>query len=417
MCTSLRLPAYAAAEWSLLARNFLLDSDYREPAPGGQSQRREWAQGFIASLSGDLFEHGELALGAEAHGFLGLKLDGGRGHAGAGLLPVDGDGAAEDDYANAGAALRARWGGTNLRYGEMQVETPVLDTGDKRLSPEYATGWMIDSRISDDLLLQSGRFTSFKNQASSSARGDFIGYGASTRHGGLSLTGLRHGSADSRWRGAIYIGKLDDTWVQTYANLGTHQGRWVLDANLYRTRASGAQHAGAIDTLAYSLLGSLTLEAHTLSLAYQRVEGDTPFDFVGGDSIYLANSIKYADFNGPGERSWQLRYQWNAAGAGLPGLSLSARYVRGSRIDGTHAPHPGAYQHYDAELGRFVPQQGRGGRHWERDLDLRYVVQGGPARDLTFSLAHVSHRANAAQGSPDLDRLYLILEYPLSGRF
>ncbi|WP_342625932.1 OprD family outer membrane porin, partial [Pseudomonas aeruginosa] len=25
----------------------------------------------------------------------------------------------------------------------------------------------------------------------------------------------------------------------------------------------------------------------------------------GGDSIFLANSVQYSDFNGPGEKSWQ----------------------------------------------------------------------------------------------------------------
>nr|WP_236715507.1 OprD family outer membrane porin [Pseudomonas sp. BMS12] len=402
-CTSAQ-----AAEWSLLARNYLLHNELHEP---DQSLRQEWAQGFIVNASGEPFGRGELGLGGEIHGFLGLKLDGGRGHAGTGLLPLDSRGTAEDNYASAGAALHLRWGENRLRYGEMTVETPLLDTGDKRLQPEYANGWLLDSHALDGLLLQAGRFTAFKNQDASTAHGDFAGYGASTRHGGLSLAGLRRAKPSSAWGGALYAGRLDDAWDQAYANLNAHLGRWSVDANLYRTRDSGAERAGAIDTLAYSLLGSLKLGDHGLSLGYQRVEGNTPFDFVGGDSIYLANSAKYADFNGPGERSWQLRYQWTSPA--LPGLSLAARYVRGSGIDGTRAPSGGAYQALYADL----PRQGRGGRHWERDLDLRYEVQSGPARDLALSLAHVSHRANAAQGSADLDRVYLILEYPLSGSF
>ncbi|MEM8007089.1 OprD family outer membrane porin, partial [Morganella morganii subsp. sibonii] len=93
-----------------------------------------------------------------------------------------------------------------------------------------------------------------------------------------------------------------------------------LDGNLYRTRDQGRSRAGAIDTLAYSLQLKYRVGAQGFSLAYQRVHGDTPFDFVGGDSIYLANSIKYADFNGPGERSWQARYDLDLAPFGLPGL-------------------------------------------------------------------------------------------------
>src|SRR3546814_15582148 len=71
--------------------------------------------------------------------------------------------------------------------------------------------------------------------------------------------------------------------------------------------------------------------------------GDTPFDFVGGDSIYLANAIKFADFNGPYERSYQARYDLDFASMGFPGLKFMSRYVTGRDIDGTHAPQGGAY--------------------------------------------------------------------------
>ncbi|WP_373874521.1 OprD family outer membrane porin [Pseudomonas tohonis] len=402
------------ADWSLLARNYLLDNEFRSTSPSGQAYRREWAQGFIANLESALTP-GTLGLGVDLHAFLGLKLDGGRGHAGTGLLPLDSDGASEREYASAGGALKLSFADTLLRVGEMTVETPVFDTADKRLQPEYATGWFLDSQALEALRLQAGRFTAFRNQAASSGHNDFDGYGASTRHGGISLAGARWAPAGSPLGGALYASQLDDTWRQAYANLNGRLGDLALDANLYRTRDTGERRAGRIDTLAYSLLGRLALGSHALSLAYQKVEGDTPFDFVGGDSIYLANSIKYADFNGPGERSWQARYQWDASAAGWPGLTLSARYVRGSGIDGSHAPQGGAYAPFDDASGRFQPQQGSGGRHWERDLDLRYTLQSGPARDLALSLAHVTHRANDAQAGADIDRLYLIVEYPLGG--
>ena len=82
------------------------------------------------------------------------------------------------------------------------------------------------------------------------------------------------------------------------------------------------------------------------------------------------------------------------------------RYVTGRGIDGTHAPQDGAY----------ALQQGRGGRHWERDIDLHYVVQSGPAKDLSVQLSHVSHRANTAQAGNDIDRVYVVVEYPLKLR-
>jgi len=400
-------PALAQADeagWSLLSRNYFLHNDYRTPSASGQNYRQEWAQGFIGELRSG-FTAGSVGVGVDVHGFLGLKLDGGRGHAGTGLLPRDGDGRAEADYSSAGAALKVRAGNTLLRYGEMTVETPVFDTGDKRLRPEYATGWLLENTDLTDWRLQAGRFTAFSNQDSSSSHDDFDGYGASTRGHAVSLAGATY-TGNGPLGGALFAGQLQDTWRQAYLNLNYQLGDWRFDGNLYDTRDTGAASAGAIDTLAWSLAGRYRFAAQALTLAYQKVQGDTPFDFVGGDSIYLANSIKYADFNGPGERSWQLRYDLDMSVLGVPGLSLMGRYVSGRGIDGSHAPAQGAYRQY-----------GRGGRHWERDIDLKYLVQSGVAKNLALSLAHVSHRGNAEQPGDAIDRVYLVVEYPLGGRF
>lgn len=53
----------------------------------------------------------------------------------------------------------------------MTVETPVFDTSDKRLQPEYATGFLLSREI-DNVNLVAGHFPAFKNQNSSSGKGD-----------------------------------------------------------------------------------------------------------------------------------------------------------------------------------------------------------------------------------------------------
>ena len=403
------------ASLNILSRNFFLNNDTRT-GHSGDSYNREWAQGFIARFESG-FTPGTVGVGVDAHDFVGLRLDSGRGRAGTGLLPVGDSGEAADTYSSAGAALKLRLGSTTLKLGEMEVETPMLDTGDKRLQPEYATGALLQGQASDKLDWTAGHFTAFKNQDESSSASDFDGYGASTRHHSLSLLGLQS-AASSAFGGAVYAAELSDTWRQYYANLhGKHllntDTRLSWDANLYRTLSSGAQSAGAINTTAGSLLGKLQRGAQTISLGYQKIHGDTPFDFVGGDSIYLANSIKYADFNGANEQSWQLRYDLDLGQWLTPGLSLMTRYVRGSQIDGSHAPRGGAYNPYDADLGSYVPNQGDGGRHWERDIEAKYRVQSGAAKDLALSLSYVTHRGNDAQAGRDIDRLYVVLEYPL----
>jgi hypothetical protein len=295
----------------------------------------------------------------------------------------------------------------------MMVETPVFDTADKRLQPEYATGFLLNSREIDGMNVQAGHFTAFKNQDSSSSKGNFSGYGANTDAGGISFVGADL-FTQSPVGGAVYASTLTDTWHQYYGNLHFKQPGVFVDANLYHTRDTGEALAGAIDNTAFSLSGKYTVDAHGFTLAYQKVNGDTPFDFVGGDSIYLANSIKYADFNGAHEQSWQVRYDLDLGPFGVPGLAFMTRYVKGTQIDGTHAPQGGAYNPFDEATGTFVPQQGDGGRHWERDIDLRYIVQSGAAKDLSLQLSHVSHRANAAQAGDDIDRVYVVIQYPLN---
>ncbi|EJM31300.1 OprD family porin [Pseudomonas sp. GM25] len=399
------------AKTEVLSRNFYLSNDYRSPSPAGKNYKQEWAQGFIGTFASG-FTQGTVGFGLDAHAFYGLKLDGGKGHSGTGLLPVDSDGRSESDYSSAGGALKLKTSKTTLAFGEMTVETPVFDTSDKRLQPEYATGFLLDSREIENARLVAGRFTAFKNQDSSSAKGDFQGYGASTQGENISFVGTDLFS-DSPVGGALYASDLSDTWRQYYANLHFKQSGLLLDANVYHTRDTGQALAGDIDNTAFSLSGKYTFGAHAVMLGWQRINGDTPFDFVGGDSIYLANSIKYADFNGAHERSWQARYDLDLGAFGIPGLNFMTRYVSGSHIDGTHAPKGGAYNPFDADSGQYQPQQGDGGKHWERDIDLRYIVQSGVAKDLSLQLSHVSHRANSAQAGDDIDRIYVVIQYPL----
>lgn len=402
---------FEGSTFGVLSRNFYLNSDYRSPSPTGKNYKAEWAQGFISVFESG-FTPGTVGFGLDAHAFAGLKLDGGKGHSGTGLLPVGSDGRSESNYSSGGGAIKLKASNTTLAFGEMEVESPVFDTADKRLQPEYATGLLLNSREIDGMNLQAGHFTAFKNQDSASGKGNFFGYGANTEAGGISFVGADL-FTQSPVGGALYASDLTDTWHQYYGNLHFKQSGVFLDANLYHTRDTGQALAGAIDNTAYSLSGKYALGAHGFTLAYQKVDGDTPFDFVGGDSIYLANSIKYADFNGAHERSWQVRYDLDLTAFGIPGLKFMTRYVTGDQIDGTHAPQGGAYNPFDPATETFVPQQGDGGKHWERDIDLKYIVQTGAAKDLSVQVSHVSHRANEAQAGDDIDRIYVVIEYPL----
>lgn len=128
-----------------------------------------------------------------------------------------------------------------------------------------------------------------------------------------------------------------------------------------------------------------------------------------GDSVFLANSVQYSDFNGPGEKSWQVRYDLDMAAFGVPGLSFMARYITGSDVDGTNADVNGA----------FAGAYGSDGKEWERDLQVKYVFQEGPAKDLSITVRQATWRSNNdmgwvySGGSSALDEVRVITEYPL----
>ncbi len=143
------------------------------------------------------------------------------------------------------------------------------------------------------------------------------------------------------------------------------------------------------------------------------MHGDEPFDYIGfgenrsgggGDSIFLANSVQYSDFNGPGEKSWQARYDLNMASYGVPGLTFMVRYINGKDIDGTKVDSSSSY------AGLY----GEDGKHHETNLEAKYVVQAGPAKDLSFRIRQAWHRAKADEGEGDQNEFRLIVDYPLS---
>lgn len=147
---------------------------------------------------------------------------------------------------------------------------------------------------------------------------------------------------------------------------------------------------GRIDNNTYSLHFAVGYRQHTVTAVLQKVNGNTPFDYINqGDSIFLDNSQQYSDFNGPNEKSWKLQYDYDFVALGLPGLSASASYSRG-KLDLTRVdPDSPGY-------GGWYSADGKNAKHWERDLDLQYVVQGGPARTSRYACAGPPTAAPAA---------------------
>ena len=383
--------------FSINTRALYFSRDFRNNPAGSQSRVEETGLGFLGTYESG-FTQGVVGVGVDAIGMLGIKLDSGRGRAGTGLFPEDSEGRSQDEYSEGGGAVKLRFSDTVLKYGTQFTALPVLATDDSRLLPETVEGTLITSNEIKGLTLHAGHFTALNAQAE-------------TDHDSLHLTqadvvGGTYAFTDNLST-SLYYSKVEDYWRKYYGNINwalpiSDKQGLVFDFNIYDTKSDGAALYTAfdgekLDNTAFSFSGAYNIGAHTFTLAYQKVSGDGDYGYGvdGGGTIFLANSVARSDFNAEDEKSWQARYDLNFAEFGVPGLTFMTRYVRGTDANVTGTSN---------------------GKEWERDIDVKYVLQEGPAKDLSFRVRQATYRSSDGvyYGSPSLDELRLIVEYPLS---
>ena len=404
------------SQLTLLNRNFYFNRDDRNGAhaPGGAGYSEAWAHALIARFESG-FTQGTVGVGVDAFAMLGLKLDTGGGRNGArssfDVLPVDSDGNARDDYSKVGGALKARAFDTVIKVGDVFPTTPVVSYGDSRLLPESFRGVTLANTSVDGLTLQGGRLHAMSQPVSSNLRDNFVTfYGGPVNAPWVAYFGgdyqlTEHASV------SLYTSRLKDAWNQHY--LGTafsyplgNDLSLLAGFNYYRAVDEGKQLLGEFTNDIWSGKLGLRFGAHTVALTHQRNNGDDDFDYLRqSDSIYLDNSIQYSDFNSPGERSWMLRYDLDMASYGVPGLSFMTRYGKGTDADYSNANS--VYMRRDADGNPFTDQ-----KRWERDIEVKYVVQSGSLKDLSLRVRQATTRAT--QFESDLDETRVIVEYPLS---
>lgn len=414
---------------NLLNRNYLFDRDYKHTASDADLRdTREWVHGMRANFSSG-YTRGTVGVGVDAHAVGVIKLDSDRngGTVDTGILPTSSDGTAQDNYAYAGGALKARISRTELKAGNLIPTNPVFGMGSSRMFFGTAQGVQLLSNEIDGLNLEAGHFTSIRDGSMNTNRDGEITltYGGAVDARSADYLGGTYQITD-RFSAMLYASELEDVWNQYYGKLNyvlplASERSLAFDFNLYETRDTGRELAGRIDNTTWSLSAAYTAGAHRFMLAHQQVDGDEPFDYIGmdggtyagryrgntGGSIWVANSIQYSDFNGPNEKSYQLRYDIDMGYYGVPGLSFMARYITGRGIDDTHynGGSNGVYGWYSASTG------GKDGKHWERDLEARYIVQSGPAKDLSVRASYAVHRDNGF--SSEANELRFVVEYPL----
>lgn len=386
---------------------------------GDLGHQRDWEQGLLLNyVSG--FTPGIIGVGVDAFIYSNATLDSGSGRTGGPNVQAHDDGKPTNGYSKAGASLKLKASETVITIGDLEPVTPVFAVSDYYLLHQTATGYLLDSNEIDGVFLQAGHFTSGTGRLTTSRDGEL----------GLAYAGVNTPQVDivggvyrvlPALSFSLYGARYEDLINQYYANANyaysiSDRQNLLTDLNIYRSLDAGSAKAGDINVTAWSVSTAYTINAHTFGVAYQMINGDEPFDYAAigatnpgvaigkySSGIYLANSSEISDFNGPHERSLNIRYGLDMAAYGIPGLTASINGVWGEGIDGTHVDASSAYYNY----------YGRNDSEQEMVVSARYVFQESALKNLVITLVGAAHEGQqSTAGSNKL--LRLVVDYPVS---
>lgn len=425
---AMAIPAQAAfiedSKASLELRNFYMNRDFRNNTPGANHKAEEWAQGFLFNYESGYTE-GTVGVGIDVMGFAGFKLDSGRGTSGTGLLlgkqrnhKGNDGGHVPDSYGEVGAAAKFKLSETVLRAGTLRPKLPTVSSGDGRLIPQTFTGVHINSKEINNLTLDAGRLGRVNTRASTNNEpiGVWVSQNTSidkkkvaaskkkTNHrvsSKFDFAGANYKWGDTGLSTAYHYGQLQDVYKQHILNgVYTHQiaDNQSITADLRYAKSNEDGNSG-IDNKALSGLLSYKLGYNNFAVGYQKMSGNTGYVYLQETDPFLTNYVQVRDFASTDEKSWQVRYIHDFASVGIPGLSLMARYVKGSNI-------------YREDVNGNQLSRGTA---WERDTDIAYVFQDGALKGLGIKWRNATVRSNVSVsgGAKDIDENRLIVSYTI----
>ena len=368
---------------------------------------RGWGQGFQMDYQSG-FTQGKVGLGLDASAYTAYKLDGGRGTVGTGMFPADGD-RERTESSTLNASVKMKWSNTVIKYGDLRPYNPVFATPDLRLMPMTTRGLQLLSDDIDKVSIDIGHFHSTRGYTSTGHDGGFMAGYAGVDSGDVDYAGFTYTPVEQGGVG-FYVSQAQDLWRQYYVNgnysfVLTPEQTLGVDFNLYRSLDQGQANAGDINVSAWSLATAYANGPHTLTLSYQKIHGSQPFDYLMAsdgtymDSIYLANSSQYGDFNGPGEQSVGLAYEYDFGSTGVLHTTLSFKYIYGFDVDNEQVDPDGLYAYF-AHADKQI----------ERDVDIKTVVEAGPLKDLSVRVRYAEH----AFTGDSVKQLRIITQYPIT---
>jgi len=393
---------------NLSIRNTYYNDDYREGK--GVSRLKEWGQGFQLNLQSG-FTQGVVGFGVDAIGQYGIRLDGG-GHASStgpgtdfsanadsiqptNMFPRNRDGSSVGEFGSLSLAAKMRFSKTEVRTGVLQPTMPVLSYIEGRLLPQTFQGTQVTSKEIDKLKITFGQVEKVKDRGSSN-------------YDSLRISGATNDSNKFEFAGAdyqlnkhltlqYYYGNLQDFYQQHFlgsnGNWSVGPGTLKMDLRYFHSTAAGANAdgntlysssgyynnglttRGKIDNDLYSGLFTYSYLGHSLSLGYQKSEGQSYFPSVNsgaGSYAYIITDGMLGRFGAAGERAWQARYFYDFAAVGVPGLMTGMHYTKGNEIKALNEDRS----------------------EFERILFFGYTIQSGPLHGLSAMLTQSTYKTD-----------------------
>lgn len=373
------------SQGSLTLRNFYFDRDYK--GESNISARREWAQGFILNLKSG-FTEGPVGFGLDLQGMLGVQLDSSRDRVGTGLLPVQrGSGEAAQEYSELGITGKMRYSKTELHVGTVMPRLPILISSPARLLWQTFRGGHLRSQDIPGLSFQGG-YLSRMNQRDSTdyqkitiaaSNGRFDGTAESDEFiflgGDYALT--------KELTLSYYHARLDEIYQQNYLG-AIHQfklgpGEFKTDFRWFLSDEEGDGKAGSVDNQYVGLNFGYKLGGHRLTVGGALSSGDSAMPYIAGSEPHLISEYALSsEFLNADEHYWNVRYDYDFAAVGIPGLTGMLRFMRGTNVE------------LPERLG------GRDREETERYLELSYVVQSGPIKGVALRVRNARYQNSFA---------------------
>jgi len=381
--------------------NAYIDRDFKQ-SDAPRSRIGSWTQGFDLRLSSGYTE-GPLQFGLETSTQWAYRLDGGGGRGPDSVIPYDASkGEQVRDYGRTGVTGKLKYSQTELRVGELRPRLPVAYIDDSRQLVTTYQGAMLESREWAGLTLTAGRIDKIATRESSNRERIYLMNGANIRRpsDGLNFAGATYQFTPDL-SATYFYGQLEDIYQQHYLGLSN---RWALSADYtlqtelryYQNREDGQALYGEIDNKSYGAMTTLKTGGHGFGVGYQRMLGDSAFPLFNGyaPQPWLVNWSTVGFFKA-NEGSWQLRYDYDFAALGVPGLKFMTRYLRGSGID-----------RGNNDLDQNVES--------ERNFVVSYVLQSGALKGLGFEWRNIDVKTRYGSGrvsGVDYDENRLITTY------